>query len=84
MAVGVVTPHAAAGPEAELPGMTRDLVAPVVSRTGVVTCGVAGRFADGTTRRIPSFASTEPAASTTWPRRQAPDGDPADIDVLGA
>lgn len=32
--VGVVTPHAAAGPEVELPAMTRGRVATVVSRTG--------------------------------------------------
>ena len=34
LAVGVVTPHAAAGPEVELPAMTRGRVTAVVSRTG--------------------------------------------------
>jgi maleate isomerase len=34
LTVGVVTPHAAAGPEVELPAMTRGRVATVVSRTG--------------------------------------------------
>jgi maleate isomerase len=33
LTVGVVTPHAAAGPEVELPAMTRGRVATVVSRT---------------------------------------------------
>jgi maleate isomerase len=33
LTVGVVTPHAAAGPEVELPAMTRDRVATVVVRT---------------------------------------------------
>jgi maleate isomerase len=34
LTVGVLTPHAAAGPEVELPAMTRGRVAAVVSRTG--------------------------------------------------
>ena len=34
LTVGIVTPHAAAGPEVELPVMTRGRVAAVVSRTG--------------------------------------------------
>ena len=34
LTVGVVTPHEAAGPEVELPAMTRGRVATVVSRTG--------------------------------------------------
>jgi maleate isomerase len=34
LTVGIVTPHAAAGPEIELPAMTRGRVATVVSRTG--------------------------------------------------
>ncbi|MDQ6945259.1 MAG: hypothetical protein M3256_03070 [Actinomycetota bacterium] len=34
LTVGVVTPHTAPGPEVELPAMTRDRVATVVSRTG--------------------------------------------------
>jgi len=33
LTVGVVTPHAAAGPEVELPAMTRGRVTTVVSRT---------------------------------------------------
>jgi maleate isomerase len=34
LTVGIVTPHAAAGPEIELPAMTRGHVTTVVSRTG--------------------------------------------------
>ncbi len=34
LTVGIVTPHAAPGPEVELPAMTRGRVATVVSRTG--------------------------------------------------
>ena len=34
LTIGVVTPHAAPGPEVELPAMTRGRVATVVSRTG--------------------------------------------------
>ena len=34
LTVGVVTPHEAAGPEVELPAMTRGRVVTVVSRTG--------------------------------------------------
>ena len=34
LTVGVVTPHAAAGPEVELPAMTRGRVAAIVARTG--------------------------------------------------
>lgn len=35
LTVGVVTPHAASGPEVELPSMTRGRVTTVLSRTGV-------------------------------------------------
>jgi maleate isomerase len=34
LTVGIVTPHAAAGPEVELPAMTRGRLVPVVCRTG--------------------------------------------------
>lgn len=52
LTVGVVTPHAAAGPEVELPAMTRGRVATVVSRTGSP--------ADAPHAQL--LASTEPAA----------------------
>ena len=50
LTVGVVTPHAAPGPEVELPAMTQGRVTTVVSRTGSPTEIVAGAVADGPTR----------------------------------
>jgi maleate isomerase len=59
LTVGVVTPHAAAGPEVELPAMTRGRVAAVVSRTGAAPGAPLGTAPPG----HPELrASTEPAA----------------------
>ena len=58
LTVGVVTPHAAAGPEVELPAMTRGRVATVVSRTGPPP--EASRTAPPAHAML--RASTEPAA----------------------
>jgi maleate isomerase len=60
--VGVVTPHAAAGPEVELPAMARGRIATVVSRTGS-----APRVSQAPSRPAPHahtelYVSTEPAA----------------------
>jgi maleate isomerase len=57
LVIGVVTPHAAAGPEVELPAMTRGRVETVVSRTG--SPPEASRPAPP---REQLRASTEPAA----------------------
>jgi maleate isomerase len=52
--VGIVTPHAAAGPEVELPAMTGDRVVTVVSRTGAPPLNASTDHAE-------LRASTEPA-----------------------
>ena len=62
LTVGVVTPHAAAGPEVELPAITRGRVATVLSRTGSPP-----EASQATPRTAPLAhaelrASTEPAA----------------------
>jgi maleate isomerase len=62
LTVGVVTPHAAAGPEVELPAMTRGRVTTVVSRT--VSPPEASQAPSRTTppAHAELRASTEPAA----------------------
>jgi maleate isomerase len=62
LTVGVLTPHAAAGPEVELPAMTRGRVATVVSRTGSPpqVSQVPSRTAPPAHAEL--RASTEPAA----------------------
>jgi maleate isomerase len=59
LTVGVVTPHAAAGPEDELPAMTRGRLTTVVSRTG------PPREASQTPAPIAPPAHAELLASTT-------------------
>lgn len=63
--VGVVTPHAAAGPEVELPDMTEGRVVTVISRTG--SAAERPKTAKASWRTAPPAhaglrASTEPAA----------------------
>ena len=60
--VGVVTPHAAAGPEVELPAMTRGRVATVVSRTGSPPEASQARSRPAPPAHAELRASTEPAA----------------------
>jgi maleate isomerase len=61
LTVGVVTPHAAAGPEVELPMMTAGAVATVLSRTGSAT---AARQAGQTSSRAAPRAHAQLRAST--------------------
>jgi maleate isomerase len=62
LVVGVVTPHAAAGPEVELPAMTRGRLTTVVSRTGAAlgASQVPSHATPGAHAEL--RASTEPAA----------------------
>jgi maleate isomerase len=60
--VGVVTPHAAAGPEVELPAMTRGRVATVVSRTGSPPEASQAPSRPDPPAHAELRASTEPAA----------------------
>src|SRR5918997_6772303 len=62
LTVGVVTPHAAAGPEIELPAMTRGRVATVVARTGSSTDAPQARSATAPSAHAELRASTEDAA----------------------
>lgn len=62
LTVGVLTPHAAAGPDVELPAMTGDRVATVVSRTGS-----SPKTSQAPSQKAPAAhavlrSSTEPAA----------------------
>jgi maleate isomerase len=60
--VGVVTPHAAAGPEVELPAMTRGRIATVVSRTGSPPEASQAPSRTAPPAHAELRASTEPAA----------------------
>ena len=62
LTVGVLTPHAAAGPEVELPAMTRGRVATVVSRTGSPPETSQTPSVTAPTAHAELRASTEPAA----------------------
>jgi maleate isomerase len=62
LTVGVVTPHAAAGPEVELPAMTRGLVATVVARTGSPPESSQAPSRKALPADAELRASTEPAA----------------------
>jgi maleate isomerase len=62
LTIGVVTPHAAAGPEMELPAMTRGRVATVVSRTGSPPEGPQRTSRTAPPAHAKLRASTEPAA----------------------
>ena len=62
LTVGVVTPHAAAGPEVELPAMTRGRVATVVSRTGLPPAASPAPSRAAPAAHAELRASTEPAA----------------------
>jgi maleate isomerase len=60
--VGVLTPHSAAGPEVELPAMTRGRVATVVSRTGSPPEASQAPSRPAPPAHAELRASTEPAA----------------------
>jgi maleate isomerase len=60
LTIGIVTPHAAAGPEVELPAMTRGHIAAVVSRTGPAT--EASQTSSTAPAQAQLRASTERAA----------------------
>jgi maleate isomerase len=62
LTVGVVTPHAAAGPEVELPAMTRSRVATIVFRTGSPPQASQAPSQTGAIAHAELRASTEPAA----------------------
>lgn len=62
LTVGVVTPHAAAGPEVELPAMTRGRVTTVVSRTGSPLEASPAPSRTAPLVHAELRASTEPAA----------------------
>jgi maleate isomerase len=62
LTVGVVTPHAAAGPDVELPTMTRGRVATVVSRTGSSPAASPAPSRSAPPAHAELRASTEPAA----------------------
>jgi maleate isomerase len=62
LTVGIVTPHAAPGPEVELPAMTRGRVATVVSRTGSPREASPSPPRTATPGHAQLRASTEPAA----------------------
>jgi maleate isomerase len=62
LTVGVVTPHEAAGPEAELPAMTQGRVATIVSRTGSPTQASPVPWRGATGAHTELRDSTEPAA----------------------
>ena len=62
LTVGVVTPHAAAGPELELPAMTRGRVATVVSRTGPAPAASQAPLRTAPPAHADLRASTELAA----------------------
>ena len=62
LTVGVLTPHAAAGPEVELPAMTRGRVAMVVSRTGAPPEASQAPSRTAPLAHAELRASTEPAA----------------------
>jgi maleate isomerase len=62
LTVGVVTPHAAAGPEVELPTMTRGRVATVVSRTGPASAASQAPLRPAPPAHADLRASTELAA----------------------
>jgi maleate isomerase len=62
LTVGVVTPHTAAGPEVELPAMTRGRVATVVSRTGPPPEAPQPPSPTAPPAHAELRASTEPAA----------------------
>jgi maleate isomerase len=62
LTVGVVTPHEAAGPEVELPAMTRGRLATVVSRTGSPLEASQTPSVTSPTAHAELRASTEPAA----------------------
>lgn len=62
LTVGVVTPHAAAGPEVELPAMTRGRVTTVVSRTGSLLEASPAPSRTAPPAHAELVASTEPAA----------------------
>jgi maleate isomerase len=72
LTIGVVTPHAATGPEVELPAMTRGRLATVVSRTGSPP-----EASQGSSRTAPA-AHAELRAST-----QAPVLDGAAVAFIG-
>jgi maleate isomerase len=62
LTVGVVTPHTAAGPEVELPAMTRRRVTTVVSRTGSPPEAVRASSRPAPPAHPELRASTEPTA----------------------
>ena len=62
LTVGVVTPHAAAGPEVELPAMTRGRLATAVSRTGSPPEASQAPSRTAPPAHAELRASTEPAA----------------------
>ena len=62
LTVGVVTPHAAPGPEVELSAMTRGRVATVMSRTGSPPEGSQAPSRTAPAAHAELRASTEPAA----------------------
>jgi len=62
LTVGVVTPHTAAGPEVELPAMTRGRLATVVSRTGSPPEESQAPSRTAPPAHAELRASTEPAA----------------------
>jgi maleate isomerase len=62
LTVGVVTPHAVAGPEVELPAMTRGRVATVVSRRGAPPEAWQAPSRTAPPAHAELRASTEPAA----------------------
>jgi maleate isomerase len=62
LTVGIVTPHAAAGPEVELPAMTRGRVATVVARTGSPPEASQAPSLTAPPSHAVLLASTEPAA----------------------
>ena len=62
LTVGVVTPHTAAGPEVELPAMTRGRVAIVVARTGSPPEASQAPSRTAPPAHAELRASTEPAA----------------------
>lgn len=62
LTVGVVTPHAAAGPEVELPAMTRGRVAIVAARTGPPPEASQAPSRTAPPAHAELRASTEPAA----------------------
>ena len=62
LTVGIVTPHAAAGPEVELPGMTHGRIATVVSRTGLPPKPSQAPSGTAPPRHSELLASTQSAA----------------------